>query len=102
MASLATKLYATQNNGGSPSVTVGEVAALASTGGTPATTTTLGVVKQATDVAALSSVGPGVPAAGLVDVTAAFSQPVLNANFATLGTQLNAALAALKAAGLMA
>lgn len=102
MASLDTQLYATQNNGGSAAVTIRQVAALASTGGTAATTTTLGVVKQATDVAALSSVGPGVPAAGLVDVTAAFSQPVLNANFATLGTQLNAAMAALKAAGLMA
>lgn len=102
MTTLATKLYATQNNSGSPSALVSDIVALASTSGTPATTTTYGVVKEATDVVALTSVGPGVPAAGIVDVTAAFSQPVLNANFATLGTSVNAILAALKAAGLMA
>lgn len=67
-----------------------------------ATTTTAGLVEEATDVAALSSVGPGVPAAGLVDVGTAFTQGTLNANFATLGTAVNAILSALKAAGHMA
>lgn len=102
MTTLATKLYATQNNGGSPDVLVSDLVALASTSGTPATTTTYGVVKEATDVAALTSVGPGTVAAGLVDVTATPTQATINANFATLGTQTNAILAALKAAGLMA
>ena len=102
MASLATKLYATQNNGGSPSVTINDIGSVLGSTASPATTSTLGVVKQATDVAALSSVGPGTPASGLVDVTATPTQATVNANFATLGTQLNAALAALKAAGLMA
>jgi hypothetical protein len=102
MTSLATKLYATQNNGGSPSVTINDIGSVLGSTASPATTSTLGVVKQATDVVALSSVGPGTPASGLVDVTATPTQATVNANFATLGTQLNAALAALKTAGLMA
>ena len=102
MATTDTLLYATQNNGGSPSVSIAEIVALASIGGTPATTTTYGVVKQSADVVALSSVGPGVPAAGLVDVTATPTQATVNANFATLGTSVNAILTALKAAGIMA
>lgn len=102
MADLNTSLYASQGNGGSPRVLISEVAALASTGGTPATTTTLGVVYEAATVAALTSEGPGTPATGLVDVGAAFSQSTLNNNFATLGAKLDAILVAIKAAGLMA
>lgn len=85
MADANTILYASRGNGGSPSVAISEIA----------------TALAAADVAALTSVGPGVPAADLVDVTAAFSQPILNANFATLGTSVNAILASLKAAGLM-
>lgn len=48
--------------------------------------------------AALTS-GAGVPAAGTVDVTAAFSQAILNANFATLVTQVNTILTLLKNIG---
>lgn len=65
------------------------------------TAITAGASSKAANVAALSSVGPGTPAAGLVDVTAAFSQAVLNANFATLGTFCNAVRLALVNAGLM-
>jgi hypothetical protein len=81
MASLATKLYATQNNGGSPSVLVSDIVALASSSGTPATTTTLGVVKQAAHIA-----NSAVPFA---DLTAA-------------ANAYNALLAGLQTAGLMA
>ena len=98
MANANTKLYASQGNGGKATVKLSDITAGLST----ASTTTAGTVKQSADVAALTSVGPGTPAAGLVDVTNAFSQTVLNANFATLGTEVNAILAALKAAGIMA
>lgn len=65
------------------------------------TAVTSPVTTKAANVAALSSVGPGTPAAGLVDVGAAFAQATLNNNFATLGTEVNAIRAALVAAGLM-
>lgn len=68
MATTSTKLYATQNNGGSPSVTIGEVAALVTAG------------------AQAAAVADCVPAA---DGTSA-------------GTQLNALLASLRAAGTLA
>lgn len=102
MANSHTQLYASQNNGGKATVTVAQLGAAIGGSIPTATTTTAGTVKQSADVAALSSVGPGTPAAGLVDVTNAFSQTVLNANFATLGTEVNAILTALKAAGIMA
>ena len=100
MANSHTQLYASQGNGGRATVTVGELGSAITV--PAASTTVAGVVKKSADVAALSSVGPGTPAAGLVDVTNAFSQTVLNANFATLGTEVNAILTALKAAGIMA
>lgn len=81
MTTLATKLYATQNNSGSPSALVSDIVALASTSGTPATTTTLGVVKQAAHIANAT-----VPFA---DLTAA-------------ANAYNALLAAMQTAGQMA
>lgn len=102
MTSLATQLYASQNNGGKASASVSDIVALAGENAPVATTTTVGVVLKAADVAALASVGPGTPADTIVDVGSSFSQPTINANFASLATQLNAALASLKAAGLMA
>lgn len=103
MSNANTKLYASEGNGGKASVSIATIGSIIGGSNVPAaTTTTAGVVKQSADVAALSSVGPGTPAAGLVDVTNAFSQTVLNANFATLGTEVNAILTALKAAGIMA
>lgn len=81
MTTLATKLYATQNNSGSPSALVSDIVALASTSGTPATTTTLGVVKQAAHIA-----NTAVP---FPDLT-------------TAANAYNALLAALQAAGQMA
>lgn len=76
---------------------------LASGSAVPAATTTVaGVVKQGAAVGALSSVGPGTVASGLVDVTGAFSQSILNANFATLGTLLNNLISSLDNAGIVA
>jgi hypothetical protein len=103
MANTSTKLYASQANGGRADVTIAQIGALVGGATVPAaSTTTAGIVKQSADVAALSSIGPGTPAAGIVDVTATFSQPIVNANFATLATQVNAILTALKNAGIMA
>lgn len=90
MASLETVLYASQRNGGSPSVSIADISAL------------VGGDLQAADVTALTSVGPGVAVNTIVDVTATPTQLTVNANFATLATKVNAILAALKAAGLMA
>ena len=81
MATTDTLLYASQNNGGSPSVSIAEIVALASTGGTPATTAAYGVVKQSAHIA-----NAAVPFA---DLTAA-------------ANAYNALLAALQTAGLMA
>jgi len=44
----------------------------------------------------------GTPAAGTVDVGAAFAQATLNNNFATLVTELNKIRAALRDAGILA
>ena len=44
----------------------------------------------------------GTPGAALADVTAAFSQTILNNNFRTLGTEINEIKAALRAAGILA
>lgn len=79
MADLNTSLYASQGNGGSPRVLISEVAALASTGGTPATTTTYGVVKEA-----------------------AHQADSVAATLGDLVIDFNALLAKLQAAGLMA
>lgn len=81
MASLATKLYATQNNGGSPSVTINDIGSVLGSTASPATTSTLGVVKQAAHIA-----NSAVPFA---DLTAA-------------ANAYNALLLALQNAGLMA
>ena len=81
MASLNTKLYASQENGGKASVSIQDVATLVGEASTipAATTATEGVVLQSTAVADC------VPAA---DGTSA-------------GTQLNALLAALRTAGIV-
>jgi hypothetical protein len=76
MANASTKLYASQNNGGRATVSVGELAAASA-----ATTTTLGTVKQAAHIA-----NAAVPFA---DLTAA-------------ANAYNALLAAMQAAGQMA
>ncbi len=103
MTDVNTELYASQRNGGKAGVTIATIGTLVGAGAVPqASTTVFGTVKKSADVAALSSVGPGTPAAGLVDVTVTPTQATINANFATLGTQVNAILTALKAAGIMA
>jgi hypothetical protein len=82
MTSLATQLYASQNNGGKASVTIQDIGDLVGGSTVPnATTATAGIVKQAAHIA-----NSAVPFA---DLTAA-----ANAH--------NALLAALQTAGLMA
>jgi hypothetical protein len=102
MTTLNTLLYASQNNGGKATVSVNDIVSLAADNASAATTTVAGVVLKAADQAALMSVGPGTPAGTIVDVGSSFSQPILNANFATLATEINAILTNLKAAGIMA
>ena len=75
---------------------------LQSSGSLPAATTAaIGGVKEAANVAALTSVGPGTVAAGLVDVTGTPTQATINANFATLGTMIDAMRTAFVNAGQM-
>lgn len=100
MANSHTQLYASQGNGGKATVTVGELGSAISV--PAATTTAAGTVLQAADVSALTSVGPGVVANTIVDVTGTPTQATINANFATLATKVNGITAALKAAGIMA
>lgn len=76
MANSHTQLYASQGNGGRATVTIGEIGAATVS---PATTTTAGVVKEATAVANCTVATDGTSA----------------------GTQLNALLAALRAAGVL-
>lgn len=57
-------------------------------------------VAKIANVAALTS-GAGTPAAGTVDVGAAFSQATLNNNFATLVTEINAIRTAMVNGNLM-
>jgi hypothetical protein len=102
MTTLNTLLYASQNNGGKATVSINDIVSLVGENAPAATTTVAGVVLQSADQAALTSVGPGTPATAIVDVGTSFSQPILNANFATLATELNAILTKLKAAGIMA
>lgn len=103
MTDLNTELYATQRNGGKAGVTIATIGDLVGGATVPAASTTVaGIVKKSATVAALTSVGPGTPAGTIVDVGAIFAQATLNANFASLGTQVNAILTALKAAGIMA
>lgn len=96
MANANTKLYASQGNGGKSTVSVSELGAAVPV----ATSSTPGTVKKASTVAALT-IGTGTPAAGTVDVGASFTQATLNNNFATVATQINSILTALKAAGIM-
>jgi hypothetical protein len=82
MATTSTKLYATQNNGGSPSVTIAEIGALVGGATVPAaSTSTAGIAKQAAHIANAAS-----PFASLTVAADAY----------------NALLAALQTAGIMA
>jgi hypothetical protein len=76
MANSHTQLYASQGNGGKATVTIGEIGAATVA---PATTSTAGVVKEATAVANCTVAADGTSA----------------------GTQLNALLAALRTAGVL-
>jgi outer membrane murein-binding lipoprotein Lpp len=103
MTTLNTILFASKNNGGKAGVSISDIAGLVGGANAPVATTTVpGVVLQSADVTALTSVGPGVVANTIVDVTATPTQATVNANFATLATKVNAIQAALKAAGIMA
>ena len=82
MATTDTKLYATQNNGGSPSVTIAEIGALVGGSTVPASTTTVA--------------GIALQAAYIADATSPF------ASLTAAADAYNALLAALQAAGLMA
>jgi len=80
MTSLATQLYASQNNGGRASVTIQDIGNLVGGSTVPnATTSTAGIVKEATAVANCTVAADGTSA----------------------GTQLNALLAALRTAGVL-
>lgn len=71
----------------------------------PATTSTRGVVKEAAHVAPLTDSTGGAPAATLVVVrsdTAAHTAADAIANFASLNAQLNAVVASLHTAGIIA
>ena len=90
MSSLNTILYASSNNGGKAGVSIGDVAGL------------VGEANQAAAVTQFTSVGPGTPANAIVDVTVTPTQATINANFASLATKVDAIIAALVNAGLMA
>ena len=107
MTSLKTKLYASQNNGGKASASIQDIGNLLGSTAAPATTSTLGVVKQATDVTALTDSTGGTATSTLAAITAgaAYAQAdaVATKNaLASLAANNNAILAALKAAGIMA
>ncbi len=71
MTTLATKLYATQNNGGSPSVSIQDIGNLLSSAAVPATTSVAGVVKQAVNVSALTDNTGGAVSSTLAAITVA-------------------------------
>lgn len=114
MASLDTQLYATQNNGGSASVTINDIGNLLGSTASPATTSTLGVVKQSATVAASAVTIPSAAPAGGTGTAAGGWDTAVNrdAAIATINglvtdatgykTTINAILTALKAAGIMA
>ena len=107
MANLHTQLYASQNNGGKAAATIQEIGNVLGSTASPATTSTLGVVKQATDVTALTDSTGGTPSSTLAAISAgaAYAQAdaVATKNaLASLAANNNAILAALKAAGIMA
>jgi hypothetical protein len=114
MADLNTKLYASQGNGGSPSVSIDDIGNVLGSTASPATTSTLGVVKQSTTVAASAAAVPSdAPAggtgatAGAYDTSAHRDAAIVTINelvtlTAELQTTVNAILSALKTAGTMA
>lgn len=67
-----------------------------------ATTTTIGGVKEAADVAATANTNGAAAGASIVDVTATPTQATINANFSYVAAQINAILTSIKAAGQMA
>lgn len=114
MTSLATQLYASQNNGGKASVTIQDIGNQLGSTASPATTGTLGVVFQSTNVgSSVDAVPAAAPAGGTGtavggwDTAAHRDAAIATINglvtlSAELQTTVNALLAALGNAGIMA
>lgn len=114
MTTLATKLYALSENGGSPSVSVNDIGNVLGSTASPATTTTLGVVKQSATVSASAVTVPtAAPAGGTGTAAGGWDTAVdRDAAITTINglvtaaadykTKINAIIAALQAAGIMA